>query len=186
MPSKEIITEQIDIDKIEETEIGLNLKSLSVIIDPKWRETMIRLNSVDLQFIEDDCEFAKYVVDFAIGYVIKNKQKSQHLEQDLASDIVDEFGLEKSDQKYEQAREIIYGVLDSIFTENLSSESYTIISEPVSEMNDIISADIEEKTSLASLFDATNPNKIRIPAVWTPSNKRANASLIYLYFRVVS
>lgn len=37
-----------------------------------------------------------------------------------------------------------------------------------------------------SLIVVKNKIEIKIPPIWTPSDKRANAALIYLYFRSVS
>lgn len=43
-----------------------------------------------------------------------------------------------------------------------------------------------ERTTPIALVKTKNQVKVKIPPIWTPSEKRANAALIYLYFRPVS
>lgn len=64
-------------------------------------------------------------------------------------------------------------------------------SEMASENSDEKVSKIEETKSSArttpiALVKTKNQIKVKIPPIWTPSEKRANAALIYLYFRPVS
>lgn len=71
-------------------------------------------------------------------------------------------------------------------TESAAAEDDSDVSEMKSKAGSRCSEISTPIAQFASYFKPKRRKEIKIPPIWTPVDKRANAALIYLYFRSVS
>lgn len=194
---KEVVTEKTSKFSGEEpTEVaepedaGLALKTLSITADAEQKcvEAIVRLNSINVELIGDELEFIRYVMDFAIDYATNNivdASKAGYLRIQLAHML----NVDENDEQFIAAIETIdkliggavgEGEEETDFEENDREEAGKAPSPAKSE-----SPSDEQIVADEFFYHPTDPSRAHIPPVWTPSNKRANAALIYLYFRIV-
>lgn len=178
-------------EEAEPDDAGLALKTLSITADAEQKcvDAIVRLNSINVELIGDELEFIRYVMDFAIDYATNNivdASKAGYLRIQLAHML----NVSENDEQFITAIETIDNLIGQVagegeeetdFEENDREETDKVAIPDKSEMpsNEPIVAD-------EFFHHPTDPNRAHIPPVWTPSNKRANAALIYLYFRIVS
>lgn len=167
----------------EEDDIGLSLRSLSIIVEQKCvekcAETFVRLDSINVELIEDELEFVRYVLDFSIDYAANNPldpNKANDLKWKLARTL----DISENDERFQVAMAIFDNLIDEIVAD---TEADIEENEEASPPSPAEETEIPDETE--HFFDASDPNKFRLPPVWTPSDSKANAALIYLYFRVV-
>lgn len=175
-----LIDEEAGEVKIEkQDESGLRLKTLSITMEQKCANTFVRLNSINVELIDDELEFVRYVIDFAIDFATNdmvNVGESGYLKLKLAHML----NINENDKRLIAAVEIIDRLIDDVVGADRAGHKGNDREEenekPAENGND---AD-------EFFYDPTDLKKVHIPPMWTPSNKRANAALIYLFFRDVS
>lgn len=198
-------------DEQEKTheEMGLELRSLSINVQQKCVDTFVRLNSINVELIGDELEFIRYVIDFFIDYAtngIVDMGKTNHLRTILALML----NISENDERFVAAVEILDKLIDNVAgIEDSDHDEETILQEKNKKLLDesiedsdhdgetilqaendklldasTISTD-EESVADEYFYDRADPEKVHIPPIWTPTNKQANAALIYLYFRDV-
>lgn len=174
-------------DAQEEEEVGLSLRSLSLILEQqcveKCVETFVRLDSINVELIEDELEFIRYVIDFSIDYAIHdgcNSGKADCLKRRLAHML----NIHENDEKFQVVMEMFDKLLDAVAADTDAEaerrESECALAPDDRDESQKISNEDEQ------FYDASDPKKLHIPPMWTPTNREANAAFIYLYFRVVS
>lgn len=167
----------------EEDDIGLSLRSLSIIVEQKsvekCAEALVRLNSINVELIEDELEFVRYIIDFSVDYATTNYFNSGKAS-DLKRKLALTLDISENDERFKAAMEILDSLIDGIVAD---TEADIQENEEASPPTPVQETEIPDETEV--FYDASDPKKIRLPPVWTPSNRRANAALIYLYFRVV-
>lgn len=172
----------------EPEDVGLGLKSLSITYtaEQKCVDTFVRLNSINVKLIGDDLEFIRYVIDFAIDYSTNNIVDSGKMG-DLRVKLALMLNVSETDERFITALEIIDKLIEDVAGEdeadqdenNEGTESPAQPAENGTPSEEVPAAE-------EFFYDPVNPKRVHIPPVWTPTNRRANAALIYLYFRVVS
>lgn len=172
----------------EPEDVGLGLKSLSITYtaEQKCVDTFVRLNSINVELIGDELDFIRYVIDFAIDYATNNIVDSGKMG-DLRIKLALMLNISETDERFIVALEIIDQLIEDVAgedeTDHVKNEEETA-SPALPPVNGTPSE--EEVTADEFFYDPSNPKRMHIPPVWTPTNRRANAALIYLYFRVVS
>lgn len=101
-------------------------------------------------------------------------------ERDFAQYFTD-FVIECATDKMANANEGVKTASDTL--ENIITKA---LAQHNTQFNGNISHGTHANTHQDIFYDPQNKNRVYIPAVWTPQQKRANAALIYLYFRSVS
>lgn len=173
---------------VEPEDVGLGLKSLSITYtsEQKCVETFVRLNSINVELIGDELDFIRYVIDFAIDYATNNIVDSGKMG-DLRIKLALMLNISETDDRFIAAMEIIDKLIEDVAgedeTDQDENDGETETAAPPAENG---TPSDEEVVADEFFYDPSNPKKVHIPPVWTPTNKRANAALIYLYFRVVS
>lgn len=173
-------------DAQEEEEVGLSLRSLSIILEQKCVEkcveTFVRLDSINVELIEDELEFIRYVIDFSIDYATNDgcdSGKACCLKRRLAHML----SINENDEKFKVVMEMFDKLLDAVAADTDAEtdrrESEWALAPDGSDENQKLPNEDEH------FYDASDPKKLHIPPVWTPTNRKANAAFIYLYFRVV-
>lgn len=165
----------------EEDEEGLSLRSLSVILEQKCVEkcveTLVRLDSINVELVEDELEFIRHVIDFSIDYATNdgiNTGKLGSLKRRLAHML----NIDEKDERFKVAMDMLNTLLDGVATD---TDADLRQNENVHGFDD----SYKLSDGYEQLYDASDPKKLHIPPVWTPSDRSANAALIYLYFRTV-
>lgn len=159
-----------------EREPAFQIPSIITIIEPKEElKPFLRMPSLNVELLANDDEFYKYFVDFSIDYVVKNRFNAEQ-KQIHAEKLKKMLKSNESNPKFQMVTIFVDELLDEAVTLN-SSEDNTELSR-VPEIVDAYKHDF--------YIDLSDMKKVCIPSVWTPSYKRVNASLIYLFFRHVS
>lgn len=166
---------QVEQEQTESKSENTLLKRMSIIIEEKIEKTLIRLNSLDVELCEDVSELIKYVTDFAINFSLKKKY-GDNVESEFN---VKQFFNGDSDNELET---IALEILNEFFDEIMHVNELEMIEEETKiSVGDILN----ENCNKEFFYDENDHNKVYIPPVWTPSFKRTNAALIYLFFRQV-
>lgn len=160
-------------EKPENNEIDLDLRTISVILHEKIEEVMVRLNSLDVELIEDMSDFSKYVIDFSIEHALGQKYGAAE------PNIKSMFGIDENDERFIEVSNVVNNLLLEVAKESRvikDNGTGDIFNEPI----------IEHAIDLNEYFyDDEDHSKVHIPPVWTPAYKRTNAAFVYLYFRHV-
>lgn len=177
----------MNLDDVQgEEEVGLSLRSLSIILEQKCVEkcveTFVRLDSINVELIEDELEFVRYVIDFSIDYAMNDGCDSGKMDC-LKRRLAQMLSINENDEKFKVVMEMFDKLLDAVANdtdeevERRESECALATDGP-DETQELPNED-------EHFYDVSDSKKFYIPPVWTPTNRRANAAFIYLYFRVV-
>lgn len=178
----EIKTEEV----VEQEEKGLMLRTLSIMWEQKCVETFVRLNSINVELIGDELEFIRYVIDFAIDFATNNIVDTGKMG-DLRFKLALMLNVSENDKRFLAAIEVIDKLIEDVVgVDETDHEGTDVEFNEGTELIDENETPDEQSIDNEFFYDPSDPTKVHIPPVWTPSNKRANAALIYLYFRVVS
>lgn len=220
-------TDVHEVAQEEEEGKGLSLKPLTILREQKCIavcvESLVRLDSFNVELIEDDLEFIHYVIDFSIEYAAKNGADPGPLKQKLSQML----NIDEMDENYVIAMTILDKLIHDVIVEmvgdvsdeddaDATDEDEEASGEDEDELKegdaasgeeeaapeeaaaasgegdaapDAVSEEGAETASLlsenAEFYDPNDSSKMLIPPVWTPSDPKANAALIFLFFRVV-
>lgn len=171
----------------DEPETGLILKSLSIILEQKCVEkcidTFVRLSSINVELIEDELEFIRYVIEFSIDYASNNgvdSGKANYLRTKLSRTL----NISENDERFTVAVEMLDTLISDV-TADQDADFDNDDSQDADATEKVNNVPDAEDSADEIFYDTDDPKKAHIPPVWTPKNKKANAALIYLYFRVV-
>lgn len=171
--------EAVEVKIEKQDESGLRLKTLSITMEQKCANTFVRLNSINVDLIDDDLEFVQYVIDFAIDFATNNMVNVGEMGY-LKLKLAHMLNINENDERLIAAVEIIgrliEDVVDADSTDHKGNDSEEGNEKPAENGNG----------ANEFFYDPTDLKKVHIPPMWTPSNKRTNAALIYLFFRDVS
>lgn len=167
----------------ENEDVGLALRSLSIILEQKCiekcAETFVRLDSINVELIDDELEFIRYVIDFSMDYATNiGLGKGSFFKSRSRLGLVHMLNIHENDERFKVVMEMLNKLLDDVATDadaDLREEVYSLASDASPTLSD----------EMEQFYDARDPKKYHIPPVWTPSDRKANAALIYLFFRVV-
>lgn len=172
----------------EPEEATLTLKSLSItaLTEQKCAQTFVRLNSINVELISDEMEFLRYVIDFAIDYATNDIVDVGGKMGDLRMKLALMLNIPENDERFVVAIQIIDQLIRDVIgeDEDIAQDAAEATALPVvdeTQANNTPSEIVDEY-----FYNPSDPTRVHIPPVWTPTNARCNAALIYLYFRVVS
>lgn len=172
----------------EPEEATLTLKSLSItaLTEQKCAQTFVRLNSINVELISDEMEFLRYVIDFAIDYATNDIVDVGGKMGDLRMKLALMLNISENDERFVVAIQIIDQLIRDVIGEDeeIAQDAAEATALPVvdeTQANNTPSEIVDEY-----FYNPSDPTRVHIPPVWTPTNARCNAALIYLYFRVVS
>lgn len=173
----------------DETTNASILKALSVIAETE--------KNVDGDLNEDDDSELEKCIDESKPI----EESKQHDEQEMADDEnldrkkfeKDENAVGETDQSeigFEEDENAQTDDINRNHTANKQNRTATPAADENDESNEksykYDESKTSERTTPITTFKAKNQIEIKIPPIWTPADKRANAAMIYLYFRSVS
>lgn len=162
----------------EDDDMRLSLRSLSVALEQTCvemcAETFVRLDSMNVELIDDELEFIRYVIEFSVDYAANNSYDPGKAKRSLAQML--------NINEYDERIKVVMEILDKLLVVAVDT-----IVDHLQENENLSALEESSKSSCDNdgFYDASDPKKLHIPAVWTPRDKKTNAVLIYLYFRVV-